>query len=173
MLVCTDNRKDVFSKQRLKNEKSYSLWTINKQMHTFKSHLGVFLLLLQSISSLNTRLKRSQTHIYKKLYVRYPRYNLGPKLFILYINDICNTSNVLKFILFADDTNSFTGSNLKEICQVITSELEKLNIWFSLNKLLLNVTKSYFPVVSVTSLLIKKVHFNNKSSMCKWLQEKK
>ena len=59
---------------------------------------------------------------------------LGAKLFILYINDICNTSNVLKFILFADDTNSFcTGSNLKEICQVITSELEKLNMWFSLN----------------------------------------
>ena len=51
---------------------------------------------------------------------------LGPKLFILYINDICNISNILKVILFADDTNSFcTGSNLKEICQVITSELEK------------------------------------------------
>ena len=29
---------------------------------------------------------------------------LGPKLFILYINDICNTSSLLKFILFADDT---------------------------------------------------------------------
>ena len=72
---------------------------------------------------------------------------LGQKLFILYINDICNTSNVLKFILFADDTNSFcTGSNLKEICQVITSELEKLNIWFSLNKLSLNVTKTNYMV---------------------------
>ena len=34
---------------------------------------------------------------------------LGPKLFILYINDICNVSPVvvLKFILFADDTNIF------------------------------------------------------------------
>ena len=29
---------------------------------------------------------------------------LGPKLFILYINDICNASTSLKFILFADDT---------------------------------------------------------------------
>ena len=47
---------------------------------------------------------------------------------------VYNTSNVLKFILFVDDTNSFcTGSNLKEIGQVITSELEKLNLWFSLN----------------------------------------
>ncbi len=32
---------------------------------------------------------------------------LGPKLFIQYINDICNVSPVLKFILFADDTNMF------------------------------------------------------------------
>ena len=32
---------------------------------------------------------------------------LGPKLFILYINDICNVSNVLKLVLFADDTNIF------------------------------------------------------------------
>ena len=30
---------------------------------------------------------------------------LGPKLFILYINDICNVSTLLKYILFADDTN--------------------------------------------------------------------
>ena len=32
---------------------------------------------------------------------------LGPKLFILYINGICNASTILKFILFADDTNAF------------------------------------------------------------------
>ena len=30
---------------------------------------------------------------------------LGPLLFILYINDIVSSSNLLKFILFADDTN--------------------------------------------------------------------
>ena len=29
---------------------------------------------------------------------------LGPFLFILYVNDITYTSNVLDFILFADDT---------------------------------------------------------------------
>ena len=28
---------------------------------------------------------------------------LGPKFFILYINDICNCSNILQFILFADE----------------------------------------------------------------------
>ena len=32
---------------------------------------------------------------------------LGPKLFLLYINDICNVSNILDFILYANDTNVF------------------------------------------------------------------
>ena len=32
---------------------------------------------------------------------------LGPVLFILYINDICNISKLLNMILFADDTNLF------------------------------------------------------------------
>ena len=41
---------------------------------------------------------------------------LGPKLFILYINDICNTSSLLKFILFADDTTIFwSGSDITEL----------------------------------------------------------
>ena len=32
---------------------------------------------------------------------------LGPKLFILYINDICNISQVLDLIIFADNTTIF------------------------------------------------------------------
>ena len=32
---------------------------------------------------------------------------LGPLLFLLYINDLCNVSQVLDFILFPDDTNIF------------------------------------------------------------------
>ena len=32
---------------------------------------------------------------------------LGPLLFLIYINDICNASRLLKFILYADDTNIF------------------------------------------------------------------
>ena len=36
---------------------------------------------------------------------------LGPTLFIPYINDICNVSNLAKFILFADDTNVFCAGD--------------------------------------------------------------
>jgi hypothetical protein len=36
---------------------------------------------------------------------------LGPLLFLLYINDICNVSNDGKFILFADDTNIFVAAD--------------------------------------------------------------
>ncbi len=32
---------------------------------------------------------------------------LGPKLFLLYINDICKVSKIVKLVLFADDTNCF------------------------------------------------------------------
>ena len=65
---------------------------------------------------------------------------LGPKLFIMYINDICNVSKLLKFILFADDTNIFNkGDDLHVLCREISSELDKLNVWFNVNKLSLNV----------------------------------
>ena len=54
---------------------------------------------------------------------------LGPILFLLYINDLCNTSKILKFVLFADDTNIFcTGKNKKEVENLLNFELCKLNI---------------------------------------------
>ena len=70
---------------------------------------------------------------------------LRPKLFILYINDLCKVSNIVKSILFADDRNFYnSGFDLKELCVNINKELEKLNEWFALNKLSLNVSKTNF-----------------------------
>ena len=61
---------------------------------------------------------------------------LGPKLFILYINDICKVSELLKSVLFADDTNIFgSGQNLQQILDIITSEFRKIKQWFDMNKL--------------------------------------
>ena len=68
---------------------------------------------------------------------------LGPKLFILYINDICNVSKLLNCILFADDTNLFChGKNLEELLKTMERELNILKTWFDLNKLSLNLSKT-------------------------------
>ena len=70
---------------------------------------------------------------------------LGPTLFIIYINDICNVSNLVKFILFADDTNVFcAGDNQLELECMLNRELAKLYKWFAVNKLSLNLSKTIY-----------------------------
>lgn len=47
----------------------------------------------------------------------------GPKLFIIYINDIWKVSNILTFLLFAEDTNIFcSGDNLQQLSEAISPE---------------------------------------------------
>ena len=71
---------------------------------------------------------------------------LGPILFILYINDISTLLKVKPF-LFADDTNLFYSSkDIAELCSVVSIELDKLCIWFQVNKLSLNTSKTNFMV---------------------------
>ena len=61
---------------------------------------------------------------------------LGPTLFIIYVNDICNISPTLKFTLFADDINFFfSGNNINNMCKYISRELSIVNEWFCVNKL--------------------------------------
>ena len=70
---------------------------------------------------------------------------LGPTLFLLNINDICNVSKIFNIILFADDTNLFhTGLDIKTMCQTISYELSEINKWFQANKLSLNVLKTNY-----------------------------
>lgn len=74
---------------------------------------------------------------------------LGPKLFILYINDMCEVSRQLKMVLFADDTNMFcSGKNLQSLLDLVSSELGKLKSWFDRNKLSLNLAKTKFMIFS-------------------------
>ena len=70
---------------------------------------------------------------------------LGPLLFLLYVNDLPNSSNVLVPIMFADDTNFFfEHSNINTLFKTVNDELMKINEWFSANKLSLNVGKTKF-----------------------------
>ena len=49
---------------------------------------------------------------------------LGPLLVIVYMNDICNVSELLYIIMYADDTSVImSGNDLKSIIQSVKSEL--------------------------------------------------
>ena len=72
---------------------------------------------------------------------------LGPLLFILYINDLNTVSDVLRTIMFADDTNLFmTGKNLDEIKIQLNEKLKTFSLWFQTNLLSLNVSKTSYNV---------------------------
>ena len=61
---------------------------------------------------------------------------LGPLLFLLYINDFINWSNVFEFHLFADDSNLFIAhKNLKELESIVNDHLCHIKSWLSCNKL--------------------------------------
>ena len=58
-------------------------------------------------------------------------------------------SDLLHFIIFADDTNIFyLDKDPVKLVNTINTELDKLSMWFKIHKLSLNVKKSNFiPVV--------------------------
>ena len=65
---------------------------------------------------------------------------LGPLLFLVYINDLCNVSKVLELILFADDSNIFySHTDASYLMEVVNLELKKIACWFYTNKLSINV----------------------------------
>ena len=72
---------------------------------------------------------------------------LGPLLFLIYINDLPNVSKILKFYLFADDTNIYyEADNLKELEKALNKELHWLNHWLNVNRLALNISKTNFVI---------------------------
>ena len=72
---------------------------------------------------------------------------LGPLLFIIYVNDICNVSDFLFKILYADDICVVSqGHNLEDLLDTLNTELSSLNEWLLCNKLTLNANKFYYMV---------------------------
>ena len=101
---------------------------------------------------------------------------LGPTLFLLYINDIVQCSNLFNYYIFADDTTLVNSNkNLQQLCRITNEELKKMDEWMCVNKLSLNVEKTKFllftpglknmpnanPIISIRNKPIERVKTAN------------
>ena len=76
--------------------------------------------------------------------------NLGPLLFIIYINDLHRSCNTCDSILYADDCNVFfrLNRNGDYPSDHINATLSDISDWFACNQLALNVGKTNYMVFS-------------------------
>ena len=72
---------------------------------------------------------------------------LGPLLFLLYTNYLCNSSKAFDIHLFADDTNLFcTHKNMVNLEHLVNQNIKNVTDWFNCNKLSLNIDKTNFVI---------------------------
>jgi hypothetical protein len=72
---------------------------------------------------------------------------LWPLLFLLYLNDFKNSSDLLEFHCFADDCNLFFAHRrISELENLINIHLGYIYRWLSSNKLTLNIDKTNFVI---------------------------
>ena len=92
---------------------------------------------------------------------------LGPLLFILYINDLQNSSQILSFICFADDSNVFFSHRDPQTpINIMNNELNLVQSWIQANKLSLNIEKTNFMLLS-NSLRVLPNHIRiNDDNLC-------
>ena len=68
---------------------------------------------------------------------------LGPFLFLLHTNDLPTTSKLLKFLLFADDTNIYVESDdATNFTKTVIEELKTITSWIDGNNLMININKT-------------------------------
>ena len=85
---------------------------------------------------------------------------LGPLLFLIYMNNLSRSSEILSIILFADDTNLFfSHKNLFTLKETMNWELSMIASWLSANKLSLNIKKTHF-IIQREEIKSKCVNYN-------------
>lgn len=88
--------------------------------------------------------------------------NLGPLLFLLFIDDLVNEVSDTEVLLFADDLKLYARVNNHNDCRFIQQNLDKIYLWSIKNKLNFNIDKCF-----VLSFSRKKTHFNYEYMMNK------
>ena len=79
---------------------------------------------------------------------------LLPLFFLIYIKDIVNSSNILSFVLFADDTTVYVQHDSIDCAiQILNFELAKVAEWYDSNKLTLNVNMTQMLMMSRKKIL--------------------
>ena len=74
---------------------------------------------------------------------------LGPLFFLLYVNDMENSSTLLQFVQFADDTTiMFSCDNFIQLQLILQTEGNKVIQWLIANKLIINLTKTQSMIFS-------------------------
>ncbi len=77
---------------------------------------------------------------------------LGPLLFLLYINDLSNFTNLTPFLFAVDTTLLNADDNLNELFTRTNSEFNMVTSYFRLNKLALHPTKTKFVFFSTNCI---------------------
>ena len=86
---------------------------------------------------------------------------LGPLLFILYINDIGNISDIAKFYLFADDTAVLIkGKQIGQLQMQINTVVPLISKWFQANRLSLNVSKTHYQIYTMSNTADLNIYFD-------------
>ena len=78
----------------------------------------------------------------------------GPLLFLIFINDLCFSSQFLKFRMYADDTSFLCSSKNYKLIGKVNVELRKINSWFVASQLIINENKTNFMVFHGSKKLV-------------------
>jgi len=92
---------------------------------------------------------------------------LGPLLFLIYINDIANSSNKVAFRLFADDAIIvYTTDEIDDIESVMNCEMTRVLNYCTINKLSVNMKKKNFMLMTSSRKKVTPINISVRPPVC-------